>query len=969
MVVSGGTIFAQSPTNSVRGRPANRIRTVIDERARVPRPGNRHPLAGPENDAGAVPPETRLERMILVLDADPAQQHALDEFLAAQQDPESAEYHHWLTPEEFGDLFGVSQDDSDQVVAWLQEHGLEIESVSAARREIIFSGTAEQVAAAFHTEIHTYIVDGETHYANASDPEIPLALAPVVSGVLSLHDFHGRALHRGARPLYTSGSSHYLAPADLAAIYNVAGAYAKGYDGAGQNIAVVGRTNLHLADVQAFRSAFGLPARQPVVVLNGTDPGVVSIDEEIEAALDVEWAGAVARNATIQFVVSRSTNTSDGVALSAQYVVNRNLAPVVTVSFGNCEAAMGSSGNQFWNGLWQQAAAQGMTVLVSSGDSGAAGCDAASARSATHAPGVNGLCSSPFSTCVGGTEFTDSSVSSYWSPGNTPGTYGSALGYIPEAAWNESGAVNGSGLWASGGGASILYTKPSWQTGPGVPADGRRYVPDVSLSGAGHDGYLVRAENQLYVVAGTSAAAPAFAGMMGLVLQKSGARQGNVNPTLYALAVKQSCGGAAVFHDITAGSNTVPGVSGFAATAGYDAATGLGSVDANTMVTRWSDGSTTAPALQLSVNPTPATVTIGSSVTFTAQVSVSGGFNAPVLLSTGTTPVGLTALFSSAALAAPGSGSVTLKLAAGTQMALGTYNVTVSAAGGGLSQSVALGVTVAPVCSYSINPTSATVAASSGNYSLNVTAPSGCAWTAASTVPWITVTKSASGSGSGSVGYSIAANAGTASRSGSLTVAGKSFVVTQAPATAFYTLSPTLAGIGPAGGTGSVAVTVTPAATTWTANSNASWLTILSGGSGTGSKTLTWSAAANSTGVARTGTITAGNATFTVTQAAQCTYTVRVGAITRTSNGYAGSVAIATASGCPWSSSSNAPWLTVTSAASGSGNGTVGFLAALNATKSSRSAVLTVAGYAITITESASVSGAVKAEPLPTDDE
>ncbi len=917
-----------------------------------------------------VPDETRLERMILVLDPDLAQQRALDEFLAAQQDPESPQYHQWLSPEEFGDSFGVSQADSDRVVVWLEQHGLEIESVSAGRREIIFSGTAGQVASAFHTEIHTYIVDGEPHYANSSDPEIPLALAPVVDGIVSLHDFHGQPLHRGAQPLYTSGSSHYLAPADFATIYNAAGAYATGIDGTGQAIAVVGRTNLKVADVQTFRSTFGLPSRQPVVILNGPDPGIVSRDEEIEAALDVEWAGAVGKNATIQFVVSGSTNTSDGVALSSQYTVNHNLAPVVTISFGSCESALGSSGNQFWNSLWQQAAAQGMTVLVASGDSGAAGCDAASARTATRAPGINGLCSSPFSTCVGGTQFADTAnTAAYWSSTNTAGTYGSALRYIPEAVWNESGAVaGGSGLWASGGGSSIMYSKPSWQAGPGVPADGRRNVPDVSLAGAGHVGYLVRVENQLYVVAGTSAATPAFAGLMSLVLQKTGARQGNVNPPLYALAAKQSNGGAAVFHDVTAGSNTVPGVSGSNATPGYDPATGLGSVDAATMVTRWTDAATPTPSLQLSVDPSPVSITAGSNVSVSVRVAVSGGFNSAVLLSAGTVPAGMTASFSPAMLAAPGGGTVTLRLSAAAQIAPGPYSIVISAAGGGLSQTLSLPVTAAPVCTYSINPKSAAVPAAAGTYSISVTAPAGCAWTSASAAAWMTIASGASGSGSGSVAYSVTANSATASRTGSLTVAGLSFAVTQAAATAVYTLSPTSASVSPSGGTGSVVVAVTPSTTAWTASSNAAWITITSGASGTGSRTVTWSAAANTSSAARTGTIAIGSATFTLTQAAKCTYSISVGSITRASNGYAGSVAVFAPAGCQWTPSSNASWLAVTSAAGGSGNGTVTFLAAFNTTKSSRSAVLSVAGYAITITESASTSPTLKAEPLATDE-
>ncbi len=777
--VLGGSLFAQA-------RPTDRIRSTIDERSRVVRSGNRHPFASPGNDAGAVPDETRLERMILVLESDAEQQRMLEEFLAALQDPESPQYHQWLTPEQFGDRFGVSKADSDRVVAWLEQHGLEVESVSAGRREIIFSGTAEQVASAFQTKIHAYVVDGETHQGNTSDPAIPLALAPVVAGVVSLHDFHGKPLHYGARPLYTAGNSHYLAPADFATIYNVSGAYARGFDGTGQTIAVVGRTNINSEDVQSFRSLFGLPPGPPVVVLNGPDPGIVSSEEEMEAALDVEWAGAVARNATIQLVVSKSTNSTDGIALSAQYVVNHNLAPVVTVSFGNCESALGSTGNRFWRSIWEQAAAQGMSVLVASGDSGAAGCDAAAMPTAVYTAGINGICSSPFSTCVGGTQFADSTdESAFWSPANAE-AYGSALRYIPEVVWNESGAVaGGTGLWASGGGPSSVYSKPSWQVGPGVPNDGRRGVPDLSLTSASHVGYLVRAGNQTYIAAGTSAATPAFAGITGLLVQKTGERQGNLNPNLYALANKQSAGGAAVFHDITSGNNTVPGVSGFDAAAGYDPATGLGSVDADTMTARWSDAATPLPAFQLSVEPAMVSVAAGSSVSVTVRVASNGGFHAPVLFSTGTLPIGLTASFSRATLAAPPDGSTMLRLSAATQMPAGAHSVTIVASGANITQTLSVPVTVAQPagCTYSVSVGAVTRSSNGYTGSVGVTAAAGCPWTASSDAPWLAVTSGSAGSGNGQVTWLAALNTTKLSRSAVLTIAGYGINITEPAST------------------------------------------------------------------------------------------------------------------------------------------------------------------------------------------
>ncbi len=312
--------------------------------------------------------------MILVLQPDAAQQDALTALVAAQHDPESPQYQQWLTPESFGQTFGASERDIEQVVNWLQGHGFDVEPISAGRGSLVFSGTTAQVESAFHTQIHVYDVGGEIHHANSSDPEIPIALAPVVQGLVSLHDFQAKPQYV---PDYTSGTTHYMSPADFATIYNLAPLYAASNDGTGQSIAIVGRTNLNLSDVQTFRSKMGLPPKDPTIILNGADPGIVSSGELGEATLDVEWSGAVAKNATILFVVSGSTHSTDGVDLSAQYIVTHNLAPILSLSFGSCEAVMGASENQYWNSLWQQAAAQGMSVFVASGDSGAAGCDSA----------------------------------------------------------------------------------------------------------------------------------------------------------------------------------------------------------------------------------------------------------------------------------------------------------------------------------------------------------------------------------------------------------------------------------------------------------------------------------------------------------------------------------------------------------------------------------------------------------------
>jgi pseudomonalisin len=673
----------------------DRITSFIDDDQRVTLRGNVHPLALAQYDAGAVAPDFPMEHMLLNLLPDAAQQDALNQFVDAQYNHESPYYHQWLTPEQYGERFGISDADTAQIVNWLQGHGMEVEEVTAGRRSIIFSGTAAQVQAAFHTQIHVYKIGDEVHHANVKDPEIPAALVQVVGGVVSLHDFHSEAMHglvRKPSPEFSSGGAYYLAPADFATIYDLGPLYQQGIGGSGQSVAIVARSNIKLADARQFRTFFGLPANDPQIIVNGADPGIWNSNEETEADLDVEWSGAIGRNATIKFVVSKSTNSSDGVDLSAQYIVNHNLAPVMSTSFGLCEAALGSSGNSFLNSLWQQAAAQGITVFVSSGDSGAAGCDSASASTATHGRAVNGLCSTPYSVCVGGTELNDvSNPTLYWAASNSAGTQASALSYIPEVAWDASGP--GYGLWASGGGASTVYAKPSWQAGAGVPADGKRDVPDVALTSAGHDGYIIYQNGGLYVVGGTSAASPSFAGVMALVVQNTAARQGNANLAFYSLAAKQRAGGAAAFHDITIGNNSVPGQAGFKAAVGYDEATGLGSIDGSVLVNHWGDAAT-VPAFHATVSANSLSVTGGSKSSVSLNVTVSGGFNAAVTFSMTGLPSGVSAAFTPASLPAPGSGSSVVKLTATTIAKAGTYSATVSATSGSTKQHMPLSVTI-----------------------------------------------------------------------------------------------------------------------------------------------------------------------------------------------------------------------------------------------------------------------------------
>lgn len=623
-------------TASLSAVPARVLREVRnDERVRLA--GSAHPRARAEDDRGAVDDELPLDRMVLVLQSSEAQAQALATLQQAQQDPTSPEFHQWLSPQDFAQRFGLAAADLGAITAWLTRQGFHVDEVSAGGRSIVFSGKARQVREAFGVQLRQYERGGVRHIAHADEVQVPAALAGVVAGVASLHDFRSQPLHQAralgtgntaASPQATYGNAHYLAVGDFLTIYNLKSVLAQGLDGNGRTIAVLGRSNIALSDVTQFRNSMGLPSNPPQVLNGGTAPGFVSGDE-LESDLDVQWAGAAAGKATVKFITTASTATSDGITLSAQYAVNNNIGDVITVSYGLCESLMGVSGVNLFNNLWQQAAAQGQTVVVSSGDSGAAGCDAATSTTATRGLGVNGMCSSQYSTCVGGTQFNDTaSPSTWWSVSNDAGG-ASALSYIPEVVWNESGSNGGSGLQASGGGASARFSKPSWQTTSGVPADGKRDVPDVSLNASGRVGYLITSSDNTnrsattYVAGGTSASSPALASILALVGQKTGYRLGNINPTLYGLANLQAAGGKAYYNLITSGNNTVPGVTGFSAstaTPRYNQATGLGSVNGAVFVNNYTD---TLPATGTALSTSASSIAFGQSLTLTATLSGS----------------------------------------------------------------------------------------------------------------------------------------------------------------------------------------------------------------------------------------------------------------------------------------------------------------------------------------------------------
>ncbi len=562
--------------------------------------GSMHPLARARYDQGKAAGEMMLYRMVLAFKPGAAQQAGLDALLGEQQNPLSPYYHQWLTPEQYGKRFGLDAGDLAAVTQWLQERGFTVEETLRSRTYVAFSGTASQVESVFGTQIHQFQVNGQLHYANISNPSLPTPLAGVVLAFHGLNNFRPvprAVMRRVPRPEFTSGISgnHFLAPDDFATIYNVRPLYNTGIDGAAQSLAVMGQTDLVMSDIATFRSLSGLPANTPVVKLvpGASDPGIVK-DDLGEADLDVEWAGAVARNATLIYV--NSTNAFD----SLQYAVSSGLAPVLSISYGDCEENFSAGEIASLTSLGQQANAQGQTIVGPSGDSGAADCDFppnmnTPLKSASHGLAVDIPAALPYVTAVGGTSFNEG-TGNFWSTGNDPAN-GSAQSYIPEAAWNSTAfeIAQGGSLAATGGGVSKLFAKPSWQTGTGVPSDGQRDVPDISLAGSfDHDGYLVcsngscvngyrASDDSLFVVGGTSAGAPVFAGIVALLNQQAQASQGNLNPRLYQLAGTS----ADAFHDMTTGDNKVPctagttdcpngGSIGFAAGRGYDLATGLG---------------------------------------------------------------------------------------------------------------------------------------------------------------------------------------------------------------------------------------------------------------------------------------------------------------------------------------------------------------------------------------------------------
>ncbi len=622
----------------------DRVVTPVDQRDVVTLGGHHPWWASAEADAGAVPDDLSLRNLTLVLARSPLQQQAFEQFLQSQQNPASPEYHHWLTSAELGVRFGLSPHDISGISDWLRSRGFHVDSVSDSRVEINFSGSASAVAGAFGRPLHYFMINGERRISMVAEPQIPAALAPVIKSVHGLHSAVIRPVYRAGRgtghtghvgvvapgdpaPAFTtSGGEHFVAPADFAEIYDVPSSVT----GANQTIAILGRSRVYNPDIQNFQSLAGLATNLPTVIVppNGVDPGAAASsgsasDDQVEQTIDVTRSSSVAPGAAITLIVSADTTTTFGVDIALQYAVNTTPLPayIVNISYSGCEVDNGQSGVDFYDNLYSTAAALGVSIFVSSGDGGAAGCDTFFTTPPTsQVLSPNAICSSSYDTCVGGTEFNDA-TGTWWSASNNSTNLESAInGHIPEGAWNEpTCGTNCFQVAASGGGVSAYIPTPGWQTGTGVPtARAGRYTPDVAFSSSEHDGYfmcLAAAGNSCVVtdgsfefeyVFGTSAASPDMAGIAALLNQKIGAPQGPLNPTLYLLASVAP----SVFHDVTVASsgvsscalttpsmcnNSTPsptaltgGLSGYAVGTGYDEVTGLGSLDVGNLLNEWS---------------------------------------------------------------------------------------------------------------------------------------------------------------------------------------------------------------------------------------------------------------------------------------------------------------------------------------------------------------------------------------------
>jgi subtilase family serine protease len=604
IVVLGFSLAFPFLSFSQTGHSRALITQRIDETKLTTLEGNTHPGANPANDRGIVADDFKMEHMLLQLRRPAEQEQALEKRVADLTDLHSPSYHQWLTAKEYGETYGLAQSDITTITAWLESHGFTVGGAYANGVLIDFSGTAGQVRETFRTEIHNLDVNGVKHIANMSDPKIPAALAPAVIGVVSLNDFMPRPMYKPKASYTIGGGTFAVVPGDLGVIYNLNPLFSGGTTGTGQTVVVIEDTNVYkTTDWNTFRTTFGVTGTgtftqvHPTGTASCTNPGTNG--DEIEAILDAEYASAAAPSAAIELASCSDTATTFGGLLAVENLINGvNPPTIMSISYGFCEAFNGASANAAFNSTYQQAASEGVSVFVSSGDESAVSCDA-NASKATHGIGVSGFTSTPYNVSVGGTDYGDTfagTTSAYWNSTNTA-TFESAKSYVPEIPWNDSCAsqliatfngfavtygsagfcnssfgeeflTTGSGSGGPSGcatgspsisgvvsGTCAGYAKPSWQSGfAGIVADGVRDIPDVSLFAAngvwGHyypfcdsdpedGGTCSGAPSGWLGAGGTSFSSPIMAGIQALINQKTGSSQGNPNPTLYSLAATE----------------------------------------------------------------------------------------------------------------------------------------------------------------------------------------------------------------------------------------------------------------------------------------------------------------------------------------------------------------------------------------------------------------------------------------------
>ena len=673
---------------------APRISAEITNAAQSTLKNSLHPLAQAQFDAGRMRADTRINGISMVFARSAAQEADLQALIAAQQNPASPLYHQWLTPDQFAARYGMADADLDKVENWLQQQGFAIDSVARSKNAIHFSGNVRQVEQAFATEMHFYKVNGTQHFAPSTLLSVPSALAPTVLGIKNLDDFRPRphvvfGKNGRVKPAFTSPQTGdvFFAPGDIATAYDIKPLYSASITGLGQSITIVGQSAIQVSDIEAFQNAAGLAVKDPTqfLVPNSGNSTVEAGGDEGESDIDLEWAGAIAPGATINFVYTGSSSNY-GAFDSIQYAIDQKIGTIISNSYGTCETDLGAYSLE---SSLEQGTAQGQTIISAAGDGGSTDCYGITALTTAQreALAVDYPASSPYVTGIGGTEISsansdyDTSDTAYWGAATgSADLISSALQYIPEMAWNDDtpncGLLNC--LSSGGGGASELFTKPSWQSGvPGIPSDGKRDVPDLALyASPNFPGYLYctsdasvwsagqqgscavgfRDSNDLYLTlaGGTSFDGPIFSGILALISQKAGytTGQGLVNPTLYTLA-SNSAKYASAFHDITTGSNdclagsaNCSGDIGFSAGTGYDQATGLGSVDVSNLANAWPASTSIPPTLidtTTTITASNSAPDVGASDTFTITVTAASGAVVPTgtvnLIVDGGTPI------------------------------------------------------------------------------------------------------------------------------------------------------------------------------------------------------------------------------------------------------------------------------------------------------------------------------------------